>query len=335
MLVENNLFKITAPDGREIEIPVGVDDNTDPYLKLVNETTFREYYDREGYVIFRNLIPPDLCDRARLSFEAEVKPYQGYMYRQTSSGDPEKHRFNEHGYLLNSILNIQDLNIKLFPEFRQAGLAILTHHQMYDAVRTILGEPGKLAQSMYFEGNPSTWAHQDTYYLDSTEIGRMTAAWIAVEDIQPGAGRFYIYPGSQKIDMSRNGGDFDIAFHHAKYKNLILDVIEKYGLECRAPAMRKGDVLFWSAKTIHGSLQTRQPDKSRCSFTAHFLPESTGFLQFQSIDKPLQLKKINAFQVNCPKDQNTLKNQAIFQIETNYPKTFKFIKRLAIKMLLK
>lgn len=335
MLVEENLFKISAPDGSEIAIPVQVDDARDPYLKLTNETEIRDYYEREGYVIFRNLIPEELCDRAVATFEQEVKPYQGSMYRQTTSGDPEKHIFSDNGYLLNSILNIQDLNTKTFPQFREVGLSILTHQKMYEAVKTILGEPGKLVQSMYFEGNPSTWAHQDTYYLDSTEIGRMTAAWIAVEDIQPGAGRFYIYPGSQKIDMTKNGGDFDIAFNHARYKNLILNVIQKYGLECRAPAMRKGDVLFWSAKTIHGSLQTRQPDRSRCSYTAHFIPESTDFLQFQSIKKPLKLQRINSFQVNCPKNQNTLKNRAIFQIETKYPKTFKFVKRMAIKMLVK
>jgi hypothetical protein len=47
--------------------------------------------------------------------------------------------------------------------------------------------PGKLVQSMYFEGNPATWAHQDTYYLDSEHTGAMTAAWFAVEDIKPGA----------------------------------------------------------------------------------------------------------------------------------------------------
>lgn len=334
MLVEDNLFKIYAPNGREIEIPVKVNDADDPYLNLTDEAA-RDYYDREGYVIFRNLIPAELCDRAVDSFEREVKPYQGYMYRQTTSGDPEKHIFTDYGYLLNSILNIQDLNIKTFPQFRENSLSILTHQKMYDAVKTILGEPGKLVQSMYFEGNPSTWAHQDTYYLDSTEIGRMAAAWIAVEDIQPGAGRFYIYPGSQKIDMTKNGGDFDIAFNHSKYKNLILNVIEKYGLECRAPAMRKGDVLFWSAKTIHGSLQTRQPELSRCSFTAHFIPESTDFLQFQSINKPLKLEKINSFQVHCPKNQNSWKNQIIFKIETTYPKTFKFLKRMAIKMLVK
>ncbi len=155
-----------------------------------------------------------------------------------------------------------------------------------------------------------------------------------MEDIQPGAGRFYIYPGSHKIDMAKNGGDFDIAFNHQRYKELVLKVIADYGLECRAPALRKGDVLFWAAKTIHGSLETRQPNFSRCSFTSHFIPASKPYLTFQKKIKPLNLKSINSLSVHCPKDQNTWKNQAILSIETRFPKTFQSVKKVAMKVLL-
>src|SRR5262249_6961195 len=148
----------------------------------------------------------------------------------------------------------------------------------------------KVVQSMYFEGNPTTWAHQDTYYLDSADIGRMTAAWIAVEDIKPGAGRFFVYPGSHKIDVARNGGDFDIAFNHDRYKQLVVDLIRRLKLRCHAPALRKGDVLFWAAKTIHGSLETRQPQHSRSSITAHMIPASTDFLQYQTRRRQLRLR---------------------------------------------
>ena len=48
--------------------------------------------------------------------------------------------------------------------------------------------------------------------------------------------------------MEKNGGNFDIAFNHEQYKQLVLDVIDKFDLKCRAPALRKGDVLFWSGK---------------------------------------------------------------------------------------
>jgi phytanoyl-CoA hydroxylase len=210
-LLERNFFRIHAPNGEEIKIPQEVDESSDPYVLLQSSHAIQNYYQENGYVVLRNLFSPDLCDRAKQGFNQEIKPYSGYLYRQPSSGAAEKHVLDRHGYMVNSILNIQNLNERKFSHFKEASLAVITHPSMYRAVQTILGEPGTIVQTMYFEGNPATWAHQDTYYLDSTRIGEMTAAWIALEDIQPGAGRFYIYPGSHKIDMTKNGGDFDIA----------------------------------------------------------------------------------------------------------------------------
>ncbi|HEY9846765.1 MAG TPA: phytanoyl-CoA dioxygenase family protein [Candidatus Caenarcaniphilales bacterium] len=333
MVAGSNLYTTSAPDGRQAAIPVSFDAASDPYIQLKDAADIRNYYQQEGYVVIRNLIPSELCDQARLAFEQEVKPFKGHIYRQTTA-NPEKNIFTEHGYVLNSLLNIQDLNNKEFPKFKKAGLSIITHKNLQEAVSTLLGDEGVLVQSMYYEGNPATWAHQDTYYLDSVELGRMTAAWIAVEDIQPGAGRFYIYPGSHNIDMAKNGGDFDIAFNHSRYKKLVVDLIKEKQLECRAPALRKGDVLFWGAKTMHGSLATSQPEASRCSFTAHFIPASTDFILFQKKLKPLDLRKVNAVQIHCPKDQNKVKNKAVFYVETRFPKTFQFLKRRAIKLLL-
>ncbi len=324
-------FAIKAPDGKTIAIPRAVDDRTDPYLKLTDPAAIKAYYDAEGYVVVRDLIPGALCDEAKRSFASEVKPYPGYIYRQATAV-PEKNVFTEHGHVINSILNIQDLNRRSFPGFTHAGMQILTHDAVKAAVSVILGEAGKIIQTMYFDGNPSTWAHQDTYYLDSSELGRMTAAWIAVEDIEPGAGRFFVYPKSHTIDMVKNGGEFDIAFNHPRYKQLVLDTIQSHHLECRAPALRRGDVLFWSARTIHGSLETRG-SASRSSFTAHFIPSSTGMLQFQSREKPLQLRTINGVPVHHPKDQNLLRNQAVLAVETTFPTAFNLAKRTAIKLL--
>ncbi|MGD1704276.1 phytanoyl-CoA dioxygenase family protein [Dapis sp. BLCC M229] len=332
MLTDNN-FNIASPGGIEISIPVTIDEESDIYLKLKEPSEIQNYYQENGYVVFRNLIPEELCDRVKITFDQEIKTYQGYIYRQTTAS-PEKNKFTENGYVINPLLNIQDLRAKDFPNFKNAALSVITHNNIYDAVKTILGEEGILVQSMYFEGNSATAAHQDTYYLDSAEIGRMTAAWIAVEDIHPGAGRFYVYPGSHKIEMAKNSGDLDIAFNHSRYQDLVLKIIAEEKLECHAPALRKGDVLFWAARTIHGSLQTKNMEVSRCSFTSHFIPASTNFMLFQRQHKPLNLRKINSFNVHCPKDRDKLKNRAIFYLETRFPKAYQFAKNVAIKMLL-
>jgi phytanoyl-CoA hydroxylase len=320
----------TAP----AETKISTDPENDIYLQLRTPQALRDYYQENGYVVVRNAIAADLCDQAREAFATEVKPFDGYLYRQASA-NPEKHQWTSHGYMLNSILNIQDINVAKFPEFHKAGLKILTNEKLHATLKVLQGEEGKLVQSMFFEGNPKTWAHQDTYYLDSSKLGEMIGAWIAVEDIHPEAGRFYVYPGSHKIDVEKNGGNFDIAFHHERYKNLVLDIIDKFKLPCHAPVLKKGDVLFWSSKTIHGSFETTQPEFSRASFTAHIIPKSTTFLQYQTRPKPLNLRTVNGIQVNFPKDQNQWKNRAVMTVETTFPRSFRFAKKLAIKLVTK
>lgn len=332
-MTQASVFTIHAPDQQQIEIPVTQEAAADPYRSLQSDSAIQDYYQDNGYVVVRDVIPTQLCDRAMQVFQTEIKPSSAFMYRQPSSGNAEQHSLSDHGFMVNSILNLHDLSRRQFPQFTQAGIEVLTHGNLQRVAQALLGEPGIIVQSMYFEGNPATWAHQDTYYLDSERLGAMTAVWIALEDIQPGAGRFYIYPGSHKIDMSKNGGDFDISFNHARYKQLILSVIRDHQLECRAPALRKGDVLFWSARTIHGSLETTQPWASRNSITAHFIPASAGFMQYQSRLRSLHLEEINGQQLHHPKDQNRLKNQMVLSLETRFPKAFRLAKRVATKLV--
>lgn len=324
-------YRIPDFDGTAIDIPPN--ERSDfSYFGLGQAEEIRAYYHDNGYVVVRGMMPPDLCDRAAALFDVEVKPFGGFIYRQASA-NPERHVFTESGFVLNTILNIQSLDRRHFGGFRQVGLDLLTHENMQNAVRTLLDGPGKLVQSMYFDGNPETWPHQDTYYLDAEEIGRMTAAWIAVEDIAPGAGRFFVYPKSHRIDMAKNGGDFDIAFNHHRYKQLVRRIINEKHLECRAPALSKGDVLFWSAKTIHGSLKTTQPDRSRRSFTAHFIPERSRFLQYQARVKGLAIERVNGVAVHHPKDLSKVSNRAMLAIETRFPRAFQFAKKAAIKLV--
>ena len=80
-----------------------------------------------------------------------------------------------------------------------------------------MGDEVKLVQSMYFEGNSATWEHQDTYYLDSEKIGSMVAGWIALEDIEADAGRFFVCPKSHLIDMGLQNTENNVIDDHEIY----------------------------------------------------------------------------------------------------------------------
>jgi phytanoyl-CoA hydroxylase len=322
------MFDISSPVGGTISIP-GSPAEDRAYFRSLDAGAL-DYLKEEGYVVIRGLLTSALCAGIRRAFTQEIKPYAGFLYRQTTAR-AERNRFNAHGHVMNPLLNLQDLDSQRFGSLRHRALDAFTAPGMVSALRAVFGEDPKLVQSMYFEGNSATWAHQDTYYLDSERVGSMLAAWIALEDIHPGAGRFYVYARSHSIDLAKNGGDFDVAFHHDRYKNLIVNLIRERRLELRAPALAAGDVLFWNAKTIHGSLGTHGTTNTRQSLTAHYIARSHRFLQLQSRIKPLALSEHNGILVHCPKDQQRLQNRVTLFVESRFPGPFYLAKRLAVK----
>ena len=324
------MFAIQTPTGDSISIPESIEEDS-PYFTVARLREAAAYYREQGYVVLRGCVSAEACDQARRAFIEDVKPYPDFLYRQTT-GNPERNRFNEKSFVMNPILNVQDVPSARLGRFRENSLATICSTDVRKFLSELFGEAPKLVQTMYFEGNSQTWPHQDTYYLDSEKIGSMAAAWYALEDIQPGAGRFFIYPKSHLVDVAKNGGDFDIAFHHARYKKLIVEIIRDHGLVCTAPALKKGDVLFWHSSTIHGSLETRQPEFSRSSLTAHFIPESHQFLQFQSRIKKTRMQAFRDWNVNHPKSLDTLRARGILFFETTFPKSFQFLKWSAVKM---
>lgn len=299
------------------------------YKKPENPSDRKKYYADNGYILYPGLIDSSMCDRAIQAFADEVKPYRGYLYRQASA-DPEKHKFTSAGSILNSLLNPVSVNGGKFPGFRRISHALLSQDTLFAAVEELMGEPAAIAQSMYFEGNPATWAHQDCYYLDSDREGSMIGAWVALEDIAVAAGRFYVAPASHLIEMPRNADEFNIALNHNKYKSLVLDIIEKYKLELRAPILKKGDVLFWNSRTIHGAFTPQDHAFTRNSYTAHFIPASGKLLQYQCVARELDYSYVNNHRIALIKDQNIFWNRLSFLLEQTFPAVIKTLKHYII-----
>lgn len=239
--------------------------------------SLRERFLRDGYVVLREAVPPALCRQAVEAFEKEVKGSRRFFLRHASSRW-ERHEFTPEGFMKYPIMNIQDLSPREFPRFRAFGLEVLTSPALKEAVAQILGERGRIIHTMFFDGNQQTWAHRDSHYIDSETVGAMIGAWVAAEDIHPGAGRFYVYAGSHRIETPADLALDAVDPNSVEYKGAMQRWCEESGLERVAPELRCGDVILWSSLTIHGSLATTEPTRSRKSFTTHYIPESHGFL---------------------------------------------------------
>jgi phytanoyl-CoA hydroxylase len=244
---------------------------------VADHAGLRAHYLDQGFVVVRGAVPRELCARAVAAFEREVKPSRAYFKRHASS-DFERHVFTAAGFMKYPIMNLQDLPSDRFADFRASGLEMLAHRSVREVMSILLGEPGRMIHTMYFDGNQKTWAHRDSHYIEAEETGRMIGVWIAAEDIDPGAGRFYVYARSHITPTPPDLRLDELDPNGPEYKRRMQEFAGGSSLRLVAPALRAGDMILWSSLTIHGSLATARPDRSRRSFTAHYIPCSQTYL---------------------------------------------------------
>jgi phytanoyl-CoA hydroxylase len=228
-----------------------------------------EYYASNGWVVIPGLLSTERVDRLLRAYKEQILPSKTKFYRQNSSAY-ETSRFTSGGHVIQSFLDIH--NYKKFPEFRKSALEIYFSKEMLDALSEVSGfSSHNLMQSMLFDANTATWPHQDWWYLDSVPNGNLLGAWIALEDIEEDAGRFYVLSQTQKIMLHEKG------MPHSRWVARVREYMDTHADQVVAPALKKGDVLFWNSGTIHGSFPTKDLKYSRKSLTAHYMPSELTF----------------------------------------------------------
>ena len=296
----------------------------------------RTFYEEQGYVVLRGLVPTDLCAHIRAVFDSSVRASRVAMLRQKNMRY-ERNAFDEHGFLQNPIFNVQDLGSRALGAFRDAVLDVLTHRATAAATASLLDtERTKVIQSMFFEAPAGTWAHQDSYYQDSAAgLGGCVAGWFALEDIDAGAGRFYVCPGSHRsMSPLRNAGAHNFATGHQAYQQAMVEAMRSNDLPLSAPFLAAGDVLFWNSLTVHGSLPASRPGVSRMSLTAHYLREDDAMLQFHSRIREQKTKLHGGTMVGLLHDQDLLRNRVVREVAFHFPKSYMTARGLALQALL-
>ena len=274
------MIEIKTLTGIPVQVPeIDAEDDV-PKFELSEIDKIFNYYDKFGFAVVRSLIDGSVCDSLRSSWESEIKVSKKNIYRQ-ANGKLQSNIFNSSGFIMNPVLNPHSVNPQAFGSFRKNAENILTNMGLNNIFCTFFGESSKIVQSLYFEGNSVTEEHQDAYYLDSTTIGEMAGAWIALEDIDADAGRFFVSPGSHKVLLDRQDCGDSISENLDAYVARVVGHVVESQLKIKAPKLNKGDVLFWNSLTIHGSLASESKTKSRSSLTCHAIPKSRDLLVFQ------------------------------------------------------
>ncbi len=229
----------------------------------------RQYYDDHGYVVIPGLIPDAQIDRVNGLFQRDIASSSARFFRQNTSRY-DRNRKTAAGHVIQSFLDIH--HYKRYPEFRQAALDLYFSRELLGALTEVTGHrEHNLMQSMLFDANAATPPHQDWWYLDTVPNGHLLGAWIALEDIDERAGRFYVMPGTHTVRLDEPN------LKHSEWLDRMRDFKDRHPDKVHAPALKKGDVLFWNSRTIHGALPTQDLSFSRKSLTAHFMPSSMTF----------------------------------------------------------
>lgn len=229
-------------------------------------TEIRQYYETNGYVVLRRLLPDEPIEDFLSAYES-VKRNKHFVYYSQSTHKSIKLSLTSEGFIQESMLSPSRL--KLNSKFSSAVERCLFHQNISEALSVLSGSQKHVMwQNMFFDFSTGTIEHQDHWYLDTTPPGHLIAAWYALEDIHPDSGCFFVLPRSHKGEVLKSDSFLD----HEDFRIATLSLIEREGYEYKSLPLRKGDVLLWHPYLMHGAYRNTNPSYSRKSFTAHFYP---------------------------------------------------------------
>lgn len=274
------------------------------------------HYAQHGYVVLRDLVSRAQIQDVGTLYGQQIVPSRHPFFRQNANAY-EPNKISPHGYVRQSFLDVHDYT--RFPQFSRAARDIFCAPAVTAALRRVSGfETFALMQTMLFDLNTETPGHQDWYYLDTVPSGNLIAAWIALEDIDERAGRFYVLPGSQRNDFGAKAPGRT----HAQWQAAIRAHLDAHRGEVSAPALHAGDVLLWNSRTVHGSLPTLDPAFSRKSLTAHYLPNGFEFGNLFSVKPNISYKDHQGTRYYRNQPDFSQWNRLKFAVKTrayNYP----------------
>jgi ectoine hydroxylase-related dioxygenase (phytanoyl-CoA dioxygenase family) len=202
-------------------------------------------FDRDGYVIFRDVIDADLI--------AEASDHVAWLERQHPEVRPEQ---LGHIYLRDDPFWVR----------------LISDDRLVDIAARFIGDDVALFASHYiskppYTGQPVLW-HQDSAFwpLEPMEV---VTLWLAVDHSTPENGCVRLIPGSHKLDTAalRERKDVD----NVLGAEIAVDVDESQAVDM---VLAPGDVEVHHPKIVHGSNANTSP-KRRCGLTIRYIPTST------------------------------------------------------------
>lgn len=204
------------------------------------------HYNKEGFVVLRQLVSCDLIDRTRREIEHE--------YPDHSSDKRNRH---------------QDL-WKKYETVRE----IASLPAVFDVLRMLYGREPIPFQTLDFKFGTQQRGHSDTIHFSSAPARFMCGVWVAMEDTTADNGPLFYYPRSHR-QQEMNYFDIGIEaegdyLEYPKYEDFMEEFMDSHKFERREVHMQKGDVLIWSSNLVHGGAPIKVDGLTRWSQVTHY-----------------------------------------------------------------
>jgi ectoine hydroxylase-related dioxygenase (phytanoyl-CoA dioxygenase family) len=235
-----------------------------------------EYFDRWGYVVFRNVIPQALSGSFWSRVEDAIAHNDNLTYTMygniyTGTDTPLD------GKKLPRIIDIESH----VSEARQLMLAPVVSrflkHWYKGAAPTCL-------QTLTYKFSSEQGAHSDKKlvappHAHDYDRETLVASWFALEPSSVRNGALIIYPGSHRVpkpDLS-----WELEHDYAAYARALDTLCRENGCEPVTFEADQGDMLFWHGDLVHAGGAIAAPDAeppTRKSLVCHYaaLPKSTA-----------------------------------------------------------
>lgn len=150
------------------------------------------------------------------------------------------------------------------------------NERLVPVLRSLLGHAPALCNSLSLEYGTEQPDHVDSIYMTPRSPNDLVAAWVALEDCQPGAGLLRYWPGSHLIPpyVFSDGARHYRPAEMEAWAERMRKEREARELSPELFQANKGDVLIWNAHLLHGGSAITAPGQTRRSIVFHYFSEA-------------------------------------------------------------
>lgn len=159
---------------------------------------------------------------------------------------------------------------------------IAANDGVLDLLTILFGRRAFPFQTLTFPVGTQQHLHTDIVHFSSVPERFMCGVWVALEDVDVGAGPLVYVPGSHKWPVFANehiGVDTRGTWVTQEiFEPLWRELLRKSGLVPKTFAPKKGQALIWLANLLHGGASHTDRAKTRWSQVTHYYFENCAYV---------------------------------------------------------